>query len=262
MLSKLWKHEIVGTGRMMAVFYVILAAATALLSVIGILKQRFENISGIFTLSMVFYAVTIIAALVVSFAYLCVRFYQTMYSAQGYLTHTLPVKTTSILNVKIITSCGYLFLTLALCLLSVFTVCMVQTSGEAFGILKAAVQQTVAEFAGEAQMPKAAAAISLIVAMALTVLNALLLFFAGSSIGQLFSRSKAAYGIAASIGLYYVGQVISLVLVGIGYLAARDMVLQYGMKWAVVFAIVMAVCWTVAYYTISRVVVTRHLNLE
>lgn len=262
MLNKLWKHEIMETGRMMAFFYVILAAATILLSVIGVLQHKFESVRMFSKLAAGFYVVTLIAVVVVSFTYLCVRFYQTMYSAQGYLTHTLPVKTTSVLNVKVLVSAGYLYLTIALCLLSIFIICMVKTSGEAYGILKIALAQTISEFAAEAQMPKAAAAVSLAVSLMFGMLNAMLLFFAGSSIGQLFSRSKAAYGIAASIVLYYLVQIISIVLVGVGYLVTRGLEEQNYMKWAVAAAVVMVLFFSVLYYMISRVIATRHLNLE
>lgn len=262
MLNKLWKHEIMETGRMMGVFYVILAAATVLLSAIGALQHKFESVSMVFHIAIFFYMVTLIATVVVSFTYLCVRFYQTMYSAQGYLTHTLPVKTTSVLNVKVLASAGYLYLTVALCLLSIFIICMVQTSGEAYGMLKIAVGQTITEFAAEVHMPKAAAAVSLAAIMILAMMNAMLLFFAGSSIGQLFNRSKAAYGIAASIALYYLVQIVSMVLVVAGYFVTRGVAVQNVMKWVVVAAVIVALLLSLLYYMISRVIVTRHLNLE
>ena len=44
-----------------------------------------------FTAAMVFYVLGVFALFVVSYVYMCVHFYKTMYSDQGYLTHTLPV---------------------------------------------------------------------------------------------------------------------------------------------------------------------------
>lgn len=264
MLSKLCKHELMAAGRMMAVFYGILAAATVLLSVIGAIHQNFAEIGAVVDLSFIFYIVTMVVLFVISFAYLCIRFYQTMYSSQGYLTHTMPVETSAVLNVKVLVSFGYQILTVALCLLSLFTVCMVLSSGEAWEILKLAIQQTLNEVAEEAGMAGAAAAIYIyfVAALFMAQLNAMLMFFAGSSIGQLAHHSKAAYGIAASIGLYYLTQMVSLILIGIAYLVTRSFALQLGMKWVVAAAFGMELFWIVFYYLISRVIVIKHLNLE
>lgn len=54
-----------------------------------------------FTAAMVFYVLGVFALFVVSYVYMCVHFYKTMYSDQGYLTHTLPVGQMSIFYIKI-----------------------------------------------------------------------------------------------------------------------------------------------------------------
>lgn len=261
MLGKLCKHEIIGTGRMMAVFCGILAAATALVSVISAIEQRFESIRGILWIAMVLYAATVIVLAVISFVYLCIRFYQTMYSAQGYLTHTLPVKTSVVLNVKVLVSWGYLILTVVFCLLSFAIVCVTAAGGDV-DILASAADEIICSFAQEAGMPKAAAAVFLAAVIVWQLLNMLLMFFAGSSIGQLFNRSKAAYGIAASIGLYYLTQIVSLLLIGAAYLLTRKIAFQYEMQWVLGIAVGIVLLWSAVYYCISRVAAIKHLNLE
>ena len=104
-------------------------------------------------------------------------------------------------------------------------------------------------------------------------LDALLLFFAGSSIGQLFHRSKGAWGIAASIGLYYVSQIVTLIVIacvgGFMFVSNTEVYVNSSggptalvMYPLMVGIIVMLAFWAVVYYIISRVIVSKHLNLE
>ena len=175
-----------------------------------------------------------------------------MYSEQGYLTHTLPVKTTHILHVKIVVSFAYLFLTAVLCLLSFCSIGIV-IDGTSIGQIMDVIKIAVAD------------AVFLLFFAVMAVfgcLNALLLFFAGSSIGQLFHRSKGACGIAAGIGLYYMSQIVSLIAVAVGFFVYTSVADAHEAVWAMGGTCLLALFWTAVYYTICRVIVQKHLNLE
>ena len=177
-----------------------------------------------------------------SLIYLCWRFYHTMYSPQGYLTHTLPVKTSWILNCKVVTSVFYYLLACAACLLSVAVTGMVST-GEGFGFVIDVVRETISEGAGEFRMSE-----GFFVAFMITVS------------GQLAKRSKGAVGIAAGIGLYYVSQIATVLLAVIGYFIIK----QLGFSYRVIpfSVILLQMFWICVYYMINRVILARHLNLE
>ncbi len=228
MLVKLFKQEMKAKGRVMLLIYEVLAAVTLLIVMVGIYNQHVQSRMShiIYAVSGAVYLITIPVLVIIAFIYLCVSFYQSMYTAQGYLTHTLPVKTTSILNIKIAASLAHMMLTAAVV------------------------------FVGSA-----------VVMMFLGCLDALLLFFAGSSIGQLFHRSKGAWGIAAGISLYYMSQIISIFAAALlaAFLTEKysgnlsDLVI---LSWMIPGTMAVLGFWAVVYYLISRVIVQKHLNLE
>lgn len=119
MLKKLFKYEFKSTAKIMLILYAILIITTSVGSVVLYsldLDQAGESkLASILSVSaIVLYILAIFAVLIVMYVYLCVHFYRTMYSAQGYLTHTLPVKTLAPFHVKLITSFVWMFLSMAL----------------------------------------------------------------------------------------------------------------------------------------------------
>lgn len=263
MLKKLFRQEIKVQGKMVTGMYGVLAAATLLLiALFYIGKIPGQNVyKNVFIVGCVIYIMTMVVVAVVIFIYLCFHFYKTMYSEQGYLTHTLPVKTTHILNVKIAVSFGFLFMTAVLCILS-FCIIGMTVEGMQIGELIDLLGKVVADSSRAMHISGFAYCAIILTSMVLGSLNALLLFFAGSSIGQLFHRSKGVCGIAAGIGLYYVTQILSMAAIFFGYLFFEALPAMQNMTGIMAGACLLGLLWTVIYYTICRVIVMKHLNLE
>lgn len=268
MLVKLLKQEMKSKIRVMLLIYEILAAATLLVGIVALYNKyvhsRVSNM--IYVVSGSLYIVTIVVLVITSFIYLCVSFYQSMYSAQGYLTHTLPVKTTAVLNTKIAASFVYMVLTAAVVLVLVGINGLI-VDGIGIGELFRTAGLVMQNIYDETGINGAFLIGFVIIIGMLGCLDALLLFFAGSSIGQLFHRSKGAWGIAAGIGLYYVTQIITLViivLVANAAAAAYRNHLTYDviLGWVMPGMIAVFSFWAVVYYIISRIIVQKHLNLE
>ena len=102
MVKKLFKHEIKAYLRIMIPVYVCLLAVALLGRVIQFFEAdtfiySFVNGSSIFV-----YVVAIIACFGFSSVFSIVRFYKNLFTDEGYLTFTLPVKISQILNSKII----------------------------------------------------------------------------------------------------------------------------------------------------------------
>ena len=124
MLGKLLKYEFKNTYKLMFIIYGIMAFVTILGCIAmysnsdpaGMTNQIQEIF---FTAAMVFYVLGVFALFVVSYVYMCVHFYKTMYSDQGYLTHTLPVGQMSTFNVKLFVSFCWLMLSLIILFLSI-----------------------------------------------------------------------------------------------------------------------------------------------
>lgn len=110
MLGKLFKHEWKASARVYGLLYILTAVYTFLVilydGVFG--KMIYQDSSGwlkgisstFAVLLLVGYVVILIAVNVLTLVYLIYRFYQTMVSDEGYLTHTLPVTTGQLIVVK------------------------------------------------------------------------------------------------------------------------------------------------------------------
>ena len=263
MLGTLLKQEAKSQGKTILGMYAALAAATLLVLGLFLIKKAAGGpMETIFVFGCGIYILTIVIVFIVNFVYLCFHFYQSMYSQQGYLTHTLPVKTTQILHVKIIVSFVYLFLTEIFSVLSFLGVGLI-TDGVSVSVMSNGIQKTLTQIADELGISVFILLFFVLLIMILGCLDALLLFFAGSSIGQLAHRSKGAFGIAAGIGLYYISQIVSVIVIMVGAFA-----LFSGTKeiqpapWAMGGFCLLLAGWAVVYYLMNRIIVQKHLNLE
>ena len=110
MLGKLFKYEWKGFRFPILIMLVVLVGTTALAcGVILSINPRYDDAFRGFSmssliLSILMYYFGIIGCSLGIMIVMAVRFYKTCYSDNGYLTHTLPVSTQKILNVKIISS--------------------------------------------------------------------------------------------------------------------------------------------------------------
>ena len=122
MLGKLIKHEFDATWR-------VPVALEAVLIVLGIMGAiTLGNIPSVddsvgvsiimFLLTAIYY-VGIIAANIVTMVYLVMRYYRNLYTSQGYLTFTLPVRTDQIITAKVVTGWVWMLLCFICTILSV-----------------------------------------------------------------------------------------------------------------------------------------------
>ena len=99
MLGKLLKYEIKHSARYTAAIY-LATLAFAAVSVIALLFN--STWLGVMSCFMLYFAG--IASVIVTLVSVIKNFYDTLYSKQGYLTFTLPVKCSTILLSKLIVS--------------------------------------------------------------------------------------------------------------------------------------------------------------
>lgn len=108
MLGKLLKHEIIATWKIFVLLDVITILAGG---VVGIFGYNFPNLDRVpeplavlLGLGFAGYFVLLVASGLLTLVFIVVRYYRNLYTAQGYLTFTLPATTTEILSSKIIVS--------------------------------------------------------------------------------------------------------------------------------------------------------------
>lgn len=263
MSGKYLKYEVRVTGRRMLILFGILAAATAFVNIVYLFTQKLQlgPAAQIFAqISIALYAVALMVVAVSAFIYPCYHFYQTMYSTQGYLTHTLPLTSAQILHAKILASFGLIFFIIAMCWLSIGI-----TASVVLGNIRLcinAIHGLLTDFSMEMGKPIPICAAFFITYGFLAVLYLLLICYAGCSIGQLFAHAKGAYGIAAIIVLYYFSQIINVIVLVAGFTISYHISGEYSINWVLAAALAIWLFWIICYYVISRVIIQKHLNLE
>lgn len=117
MLGKLFKHEFASIGKM-ALLLLMIAFGVTILGEIYLLSPLFDSVSHstadmpglaligrtLGLLGILSYALMLFGMTVGFIIYVSYRYYKSMFSDEGYLTHTLPVKSSDLLIAKIVTS--------------------------------------------------------------------------------------------------------------------------------------------------------------
>lgn len=123
MLKKLFKYDFKEINKSLLVLFII----TIILSVVNVLTSDHgsnEVLLSLFIvttdLALVFIFLILVFSLIVTFS----KFRETMYKDEAYLTHTLPVKTTTIYDAKVLSSIVSILLSLlvaGVCFVFVFS---------------------------------------------------------------------------------------------------------------------------------------------
>ena len=115
MLGKLLKHELKQSARSVTLIYASAAAVIAFIFIGMLTKITWIGVVG----SIVLY-LTAVVGVVMTLVSVIRNFYETLYSNQGYLSFTLPVKCASLLSSKVLVSVLWIilsFLLAAVCFL-------------------------------------------------------------------------------------------------------------------------------------------------
>lgn len=95
MLGKLIKHEWLSTWKVPTALFIYLGVFT-ILGCISFLSPMWQSdnfvIEMLAALSLMLYIISLFAISITIYVYFIIRFYRNMYSNEGYLMHTLPVK--------------------------------------------------------------------------------------------------------------------------------------------------------------------------
>lgn len=213
MLGKLFKHEFKSTAKLMLTIYAVLAAITLL----GTIVLSSDNIrSGkttlgtiVLVLLMFFYILSTFALFVVTYVYMCIHFYKSMFSDQGYLTHTLPVSSFATFNVKLITSLIWMAASMILMLCSFLALLAAASRGKISNAFSSIIWS---EFEAELGMSVGSLVVYLIFTLFVSCLIYLLMVFLSACIGQLFHQYKIAAAVITGIIIYFINQIASVVI--------------------------------------------------
>lgn len=210
MLGKLIKHEFKATGRILLLLYAALVFITPLTAAYlrlntGSVLPEDSVIVGIFNvLSVIIYVVALIGVSTASGIIILYQFYKTMVSKQGYITHTLPVKTSTLVTSKAIVALVWQFVSIAMTALSLISFTKIlgfwSLSDINFSELFNLMEQVGISF-------------STIILFGILVLvgslGGILMYYASFAIGQRFTGHPIVGAIAAYLGISFIMQIVS-----------------------------------------------------
>lgn len=270
MLGKLIKYEFKYTSKTMLITYAALAVAT-LMGSLAFLKEHGTVTDGSFSeiiniVLLVLYIIAIISIYCVDFIYLCYQYYKTMYSSQGYLTHTLPVSPAAVLGAKIAVFFVWMLLTSLLSVLSVVILLQVGSRGEFFHALDDIVWSSFSASVNEIFGMSAGVMLTLFCVISLLGIPLYILWITASmAIGQLFHKNRTAACILAAFCFYMANQILNTVFLAVsGYSTGLFLEGEAAsfMHTIIGGSIVMTILFIVVLYGICLTVNKRKLNLE
>lgn len=269
MLGKVFKHEMKSTSRLFLPMMIGFVAITLLCKfayessyTVFLGHHRIlEMISAIF---LFLYVIYVIALFVMTSVFIVMHFYKTMVSDQGYLTNTLPVKTSTLINAKLLSAVLWQVISGTLLLLSFFVFSLghiqmsdIQAILHDFGLL-------YGELAKFVNMPVILAEGMILVIVGL--ISGPLMLYAAIAMGHLFKKHRILWAIVSYFAIYIIMQVISSTYFLIcGYSSPVMSNSQYAsqmMENYMLFTTVFSVACTAGFYAITDYIFTKKLNLD
>jgi hypothetical protein len=270
MVGKLYKYEILYYLQSLLPIQLLIPVMALLNRIIQIFETDTDGYDLIFGSSVSIFIIAILVCYVMNFVSAITRFYKNLFTAEGYLTMTLPVSETQHIFVKLTTAILFFGLTILNTLISVSII----TSGEFLLELFKAIGYTVklvCEQVGTVNM--VFYIIEFILLVICSVASSLLLYYGCITIGQLAKKNR----VAAAFGVYFIQYFITQVIATALTVSIRTMPKFYeniveffavnldvqGIIHVVFGAsIVVSVALGAVYFLVSKYIMKNKLNLE
>lgn len=265
MFLKMLKHESRATARSMlplvaGLLVMAILARGAIWLKQNVASQASNNAIGttLLGLFLIAFFLGCIAIVVATTILMMGRFAKSVYSDAGYLTNTLPVNTSTILLCHLLLS----FLGIVISFVTVYVGFWIVTAGSKIGSFF----NSIGSAFGERGIDKTSALFQLLATGVMSILNTILMFFAGISIGHSFSGGKTGKSVLFVFILYFVQQMISsllmvaVMLISTGGLKSYSSNLEFST--AVWFSMIQYLFFGSVYYFLTWFMTKKHLNLS
>ncbi len=263
MLGKLMKYDNRAIGRILLPVY----GGMILLALLNNLVRNFWDfgtddpmILKIFqVITMVAYVLVIFVAIFTTVFTIVSRFYKDMTRDEGYLTHTLPVGSSTLLGAKLLSGSLWLIIGLAAGIASVFCLIRPDTLSAALRNFGAFVHQVIL-ILEEAKISWVPYLVEFILLFVLTIPESLLAFYLAIAIGNLANNHRvlAAIGVYTLIGIakQTVYTLLGIIAEHLEWQTMTEMSLS-----ALTALIVVSLVFSVASFFVTRFLFRHKLNL-
>ena len=273
MVKKLFKHEFFAFWRVMVIVYAILLTVAGAGRIIQFFETDSTTYAIVFRFSCTTYGISVAAALGFAFVLGIVRFYKNLFSAEGYLTHTLPVTPSQHIWVKAITAVSVQLVTILVVLLSG---CII-TAGDMLSEIWKSAMYLLDKVFGAIGFQGVVIGLELLVFLILVLFSNLMLYYTCISIGQLSKKNRILAAVGAYFVYYILSQVVSTILLVVVSMLSVSGVLDRFVARLMIFSLqhpyilVHSTIWIFALlpiaailveFLIIRRIISRKLNLE
>ena len=258
MLKKLIKHEFKATYRFYVPVYIALAALVALACIFLTVIDHFDVNELFLSITLPLGAIVGFLAIVFTvlspYIFICLRFYRSTATREGYLTFTLPASTNQILFSKFLVSFLWAVLTIAVTLFALFVLCAVGFDSEiTFMAIRQILKSETFDF-------------TTILSFIMGYINSILAIYASISLGQFVRDDCVFFYFAFYAEIYTAQQIVSLVvlipvMIGTGIFSEGDTLNYSATGMLTIISLIISVVFSVIFYVISERILDRKLNL-
>ena len=263
MLGKLLKYEIKSTYKIFLLLYggiIFLAGINKLFSTTGLFDN--PNFNFIPIISSILYGLLILATFIVTFIIVIQRYYKNLFSNEGYLSFTLPVKASShILSKGII---GFMWIFLG-AIITLGSLLLLFSSPDLNELIKQGLNfvNNIDEYVG----PQGNLLIFEIVLYLIIVpIYQVLMVYASISIGQLFNKNRVGLSFVAYFVLQSIFQIFTIIAIMSGgfslFFSETDPTMDKIVYSIFPVFLFLLVLFSVLYFFGSKLIIQKKLNLE
>lgn len=264
MVKKLFKHEFLSYVRVMGILYIVLTLSACSCWVLRFLGGDILIDTIVGSLSTTTYRVSAAAAIIGAFAMAIIRFYRNLFTAEGYLSLTLPVTAGQHILAKAGTAAAVNLVTG----LVVFLTEYIASDGETLTNVLA-ILNLMARDIPWIGSDGAFFLIEILLLLLVSTVSSIMLFYTFICVGQLFTKHR----ILAAVGAYFVYHILSQVfLTTLAFSSTFSASTSFG-SWAfsnpaaaMHVSLWVAILWSALGVTIgffvTRFIISKKLNLE
>lgn len=287
MLGKLLKHEWKNTYRVGGLMMILIAVVTffgwlafqtpmwqAMADGRSYDSVSVVDMTGLATIFL--YAIMLIGVSFGMIIYLGIHFYKTMYTDEGYLTHTLPATKGSIFGSKVFMSgLWYLLVEIAVMIsafvISISAVFALIPSAERAELMKLITENwsEVVEFLrSELGINLGRWGVMAVISTIVSPFCTMIILFGAISLGQLFGKHRVLMAIVSYVGIMVVNMIVSsavqstVSLRAIENSASSSMLLDGYVNSSAMVGMAQDVVFAVILYIASYFIISKKLNLE
>ncbi len=207
MLGKLYKHEVLRSFRGSWFLFLAISISCAVATLSFILPEYSGWVQIVFTILFIPYPIIIIFSITFCFIMVVYRFYTSMFSAEGYLTFTLPFSNMAHFYSKLIVGVATLITIIAFAILTIEPIARIagypEIAPSGWNLTK------LGNYSNSIPITVSPVVVMLYIIAGITI--AVLMFFTALCAGQMF-KNRILGSIGAYFVLYLIAQAIALII--------------------------------------------------